>query len=79
MSALISPSMPKSKQRGGLTRVVSSMNSTRTWVTPPREPVRPRTPVLEVRMGWGGPEGVRVTLTSLMGCLVASILRCGHC
>merc|ERR1719258_569686 len=24
-------------------RVVSSMNSTRTWVTPPREPVRPRT------------------------------------
>ena len=27
-------------------RVVSSMNSTRTWVTPPREPVRPRTPVV---------------------------------
>ena len=24
-------------------RVESSMNSTRTWVTPPREPVRPRT------------------------------------
>lgn len=24
--------------------MVSSMNSTRTWVTPPREPVRPRTP-----------------------------------
>jgi len=24
-------------------RDVSSMNSTRTWVTPPREPVRPRT------------------------------------
>lgn len=24
-------------------REVSSMNSTRTWVTPPREPVRPRT------------------------------------
>jgi hypothetical protein len=31
--------------------VVSSMNSTRTWVTPPREPVRPRTPV-EVSIGW---------------------------
>jgi len=41
-------------------RVVSSMNSTRTCVTPPREPVLPRT---------------RVTLTSLIGCLVASILR----
>ena len=26
-----------------IVRVVSSMNSTRTWVTPPREPVRPRT------------------------------------
>lgn len=26
--------------------MVSSMNSTRTWVTPPREPVRPRTPIL---------------------------------
>jgi hypothetical protein len=24
-------------------RLESSMNSTRTWVTPPREPVRPRT------------------------------------
>lgn len=24
-------------------RLVSSKNSTRTWVTPPREPVRPRT------------------------------------
>lgn len=24
-------------------REVSSMNSTRTWVTPPRDPVRPRT------------------------------------
>lgn len=40
-------------------RVWSSMNSTRTWVTPPREPVRPRT---------------RVTLTSLTGCLEASIV-----
>lgn len=26
-----------------IVRVVSSMNSTRTWVTPPRDPVRPRT------------------------------------
>lgn len=26
-----------------IVRLGSSMNSTRTWVTPPREPVRPRT------------------------------------
>lgn len=42
-------------------REVSSMNSTRTWVTPPREPVRPRTYGLaltpkvffNVDNGWG--------------------------
>lgn len=40
---------------GRLTRVVSSMNSTRTWVTPPREPVRPRTPRdVRYRAIWGG-------------------------
>jgi len=38
--------------------VVSSMNSTLTWVTPPREPVRPKT---------------RVTFTSLTGTLEESI------
>jgi hypothetical protein len=37
-------------------RDVSSMNSTRTWVTPPREPVRPRT---------------LMTRASLTGCLEA--------
>jgi len=40
-------------------RLVSSMNSTLTCVTPPRDPVRPRT---------------LVTLTSLTGTLLASIL-----
>jgi hypothetical protein len=38
-------------------RVLSSRNSTRTWVTPPREPVRPRT---------------LVTLAFLTGCLLES-------
>lgn len=32
-------------------REVSSMNSTRTWVTPPREPVRPRTCWLAMILG----------------------------
>jgi hypothetical protein len=38
-------------------REVSSMNSTRTWVTPPLDPVRPRT---------------LVTLANLTGCLAES-------
>ncbi|KAI8835585.1 hypothetical protein BJ741DRAFT_607300, partial [Chytriomyces cf. hyalinus JEL632] len=29
----------------------SSMNSTRTWVTPPRDPVRPRTLVTRASLG----------------------------
>lgn len=33
-------------------RVASSMNSTRTWVTPPREPVRPRTLTTLASLTW---------------------------
>ena len=33
-------------------RVESSMNSTRTWVTPPREPVRPRTLTTLASLTW---------------------------
>jgi hypothetical protein len=48
-------------------------------VTPPREPVRPRTPARNILafhsccngLEW---EDERVTLTSLIGCLAASIL-----
>jgi len=42
-----------------IVRVVSSMNSTRTWVTPPRDPVRPRT---------------LITLASLTGAFDESML-----
>lgn len=78
-------------------RVWSSMNSTRTWVTPPREPRREAIKsafpspgdIVVIALCWGlwslGVGGgalhcvpvrprTRVTLTSLTGCLEASIL-----
>lgn len=60
-------------------REVSSMNSTRTWVTPPREPVRPRTYRLvlavyedqmeRVRGADGCPRGTRGGVSLVCLCL----------
>jgi hypothetical protein len=75
-------------------RVWSSMNSTRTWVTPPREPIQPSQKFIHLlqsshgefcdiflrpyQTSWGDNAPVRprtrVTLTSLTGCLEASIV-----